>query len=199
MHVNRRDRLFLRVADDQGRPVKGLQKKVNRFFRCHHTNVQHRIDPRLIRLIYKIGRHFDGKRIEVVAGYRHPRAAKNPYSPHKQGLACDFRVRGVSNQVLRDHLRASYKNVGVGYYPNSSFIHLDVRKGPAAFWIDYSGPGEKSLYSADPNEDLRSGRADNFKPATIDPAWAGDAGTPPPAPAPTAKPAVVPADGRGAS
>jgi hypothetical protein len=31
--------------------------------------------------------------------------------------------------------------VGVGFYPNSSFIHLDVR-GCAMQWVDYAGPGE---------------------------------------------------------
>jgi hypothetical protein len=29
----------------------------------------------------------------------------------------------------------------VGYYPNSSFLHLDVR-GYNSYWIDYAGPGE---------------------------------------------------------
>ena len=56
-----------------------------------------------------------------------------------KGLACDFRVVGVGNTQLRDYLRQTFKKVGVGYYPNSSFVHLDVRKDQSAFWIDYSG------------------------------------------------------------
>jgi hypothetical protein len=32
-------------------------------------------------------------------------------------------------------------DVGVGYYPNSSFLHLDVRACPMQ-WVDYAGPGE---------------------------------------------------------
>jgi hypothetical protein len=31
--------------------------------------------------------------------------------------------------------------VGVGYYPNSSFVHLDVRE-TNTYWVDYAGPGE---------------------------------------------------------
>jgi len=29
----------------------------------------------------------------------------------------------------------------VGYYPNSSFVHLDVRD-TNSYWVDYAGPGE---------------------------------------------------------
>ena len=58
-----------------------------------------------------------------------------------KGLACDFRVEGVKTTELRDYLRKAFDKVGVGYYPNSTFVHLDVRKDRSAFWIDYSGPG----------------------------------------------------------
>jgi hypothetical protein len=41
---------------------------------------------------------------------------------------------------VRDYLR-TFKNVGVGYYPNSSFVHFDVR-GHNSHWTDYAGPGQ---------------------------------------------------------
>jgi hypothetical protein len=50
-------------------------------------------------------------------------------------------------------------------------VHLDVRDGASAFWIDYSGPGQKAIYSDNPDEDLRSGRADKWKPTKIDTKW----------------------------
>jgi hypothetical protein len=96
-----------------------------------------------------------------------------------KGLACDFRVVGVSNQELRDYLRRNFDKVGVGYYPNSSFVHLDIRKDHSAFWIDYSGPGERAIYSAAPTDDLKSGRADRFHPSKIDRSWAEAAGPSP--------------------
>lgn len=170
-HVNRRDTLQLRIADSRGRPIKGAQKSFDTFFRCHHTNKKGRMDPRLMRLIYQVGRHYDGRRIEVISGFRDASVAKNPKSPHKQGAACDFRVQGIANSELRDYLRKNYDHVGVGYYPNSSFVHLDVRDGASAFWIDYSGPGANSLYSENPTADLKTGRAETFKPASIDPSW----------------------------
>lgn len=171
-HINRRDTLKLRLVDERGRPVRGVDKRVSKFLRCHHTNTEHRIDPRLVRLIYETARHFGGRRVEVVSGYRHPTVAKNPKSPHMKGLACDFRIVGVDNATLRDHLRGKYQHVGVGYYPNSSFVHLDVRAGASAFWIDYSRPKEDAIYSDDPKTDLRTGRADTWKPTYVDPNWA---------------------------
>ena len=119
------------------------------------------MNPRLMRLLYQTGRHWPGKRLEVVSGFRNPTVAKNPRSPHMKGLACDFRVEGVKTTELRDYLRKAFDKVGVGYYPNSTFVHLDVRKDRSAFWIDYSGPGERAVYSENPSEDLKTGRADS--------------------------------------
>src|SRR5262249_36429710 len=38
--------------------------------------------------------------------------------------------------------------VGVGYYPNSDFVHLDVRPAgkKSAYWVDYSAPGQRAIY-----------------------------------------------------
>ncbi len=174
-HVNRRDTFTLRQKDMQGRPPKGFQKRFDRFLRCHYTNKQHAMNPRLVRLLYQAGRHWPGQRVEVVSGYRSPTVAKNPHSPHMKGLACDFRVAGVKNTELRDYLRGNMKKVGVGYYPNSSFVHLDVRKDRSAFWIDYSGPGERAMYSQTPGDDLKNGRAESYHPTKIGDDWINDA------------------------
>jgi hypothetical protein len=97
-----------------------------------------------------------------------------------KGLACDFRVEGVKTAELRDYLRRTFEKVGVGYYPNSSFVHLDVRKDRSAFWIDYSGPGERAAYSPTPDQDLRSGRAESYHPTKIDDTWVDDGRPAPP-------------------
>lgn len=188
--VNRREAMPLKLRDAHGRPVKGMQRRFDHFLRCHHTNTQHKMDPRLMRLLFQTGHHWPGKRLEIVSGYRHPSVAKNPHSPHMQGLACDFRVEGVKTQELRDYLRRTFDKVGVGYYPNSSFVHLDVRKDKSAFWIDYSGPGERAIYSSTPDQDLKTGRADSYHPTKIDTSWAD---APPAAPDPDGR-APAPAD-----
>lgn len=189
--VNLHESMQIRLRDANGRPVRGQQRHFDRFLRCHYTNVVHPMNPRLISLIYKTGRHWPGHRVEVVSGYRHPKYAKNPRSPHMKGLACDFRVVGVANTELRDYLRRAFEKVGVGYYPNSSFVHLDVRKDHSAFWIDYSGPGERAMYSSNPSDDLRSGRAERFHPSKIDESWVDSSASQaePQAPSPAEAPA----------
>jgi uncharacterized protein YcbK (DUF882 family) len=172
--INRRETMALRLRDGKGRPVKGVQRRFDHFLRCHYTNVEHKMDPRLMKLLFQTGHHWPGRRLEVVSGYRHPDVAKNPHSPHMKGLACDFRVEGVKTAELRDYLRHNFEKVGVGYYPNSSFVHLDVRKDRSAFWIDYSGPGERAVYSATPDQDLKNGRADSYHPTKIDGSWVRD-------------------------
>jgi len=118
----------------------------------------HPPDPHLIELVGTVSNHFGSRRVEIISGYR-------PYTPtqytahsnHNIGHAMDFRVVGVPNEVLRDYCR-TLKNVGVGYYPNSTFVHLDVRSTPA-FWIDFSRPGEPPRYNV-PNVDADEGTSD---------------------------------------
>src|SRR5262245_26538594 len=192
--VNHKETFPLRLRDGQGKPIKGNQRRFDRFLRCHHTEKKHAMNPRLMRLLYTTGRHWPGRRLEVVSGYRAPSVAKNPHSPHMKGLACDFRVEGVTTGDLRDYLRKTFDKVGVGYYPNSTFVHLDVRKDRSAFWIDYSGPGERANYSENPNEDLKSGRADTYKPTKIDESWASDDTSMPGGTGGEAAPAKAPAE-----
>jgi LysM repeat protein len=97
-----------------------------------------RIDSRLIRLLAQVSDAFGGRDVRIVSGYRTQSWVSA--SKHKDGRALDFSIPGVPNEALRDYLR-TLLNVGVGYYPNSSFVHLDVREG-SAYWVDYAGPGE---------------------------------------------------------
>jgi uncharacterized protein YcbK (DUF882 family) len=125
----------------------------------HSTSGQtHSPDPRLVALLGIVSNHFGGKKIEIISGFR-PFSPKQytPHSNHNHGRAMDFRVQGVPNTVLRDFCRTLH-DVGVGYYPNSVFVHLDVRSAPA-FWIDYSKPGEPPRYHA-PNVDADEGASD---------------------------------------
>jgi len=158
--------------DAKGRVTQKQLHGWNRFLRCHHTGRVHSMSTRLAQLIYDVDKHFGFKRILVVAGYRAPRVARekgNPKSPHKKGVACDFRIEGVPNTELRDYERTLPK-VGVGYYPNSEFVHLDVdplRNKHSAFWIDYSRPGERAKYSKNPESDLEAEKSPT-PPSDID-------------------------------
>jgi hypothetical protein len=138
------------------------------------SGATHSIEPRLIALLGVVSNHFGSRKLEIVSGFR-------PYSPsqhtahsnHNEGKAVDFRIPGVPNEVLRDFCR-TLKNVGVGYYPNSTFVHLDVRSLPA-FWIDYSRAGEPPRYDA-PNAEPDEGTSDVTEaPRAADPSASPDA------------------------
>ncbi|GAK82739.1 exported protein [Vibrio ponticus] len=47
------------------------------------------------------------------------------------GQAIDFRLDGVNLRKVRDIAR-EIKAGGVGYYPNSNFVHIDT--GPVRYW-----------------------------------------------------------------
>jgi LysM repeat protein len=96
------------------------------------------VPDRLIRLLVRVSDTFGGRPIRIVSGYRTSSFFSD--SRHKQSSAVDFSIPGIPNSVVREYLLL-FDDAGVGYYPNSSFVHLDVR--PCAMqWIDYAGPGE---------------------------------------------------------
>jgi uncharacterized protein YcbK (DUF882 family) len=76
----------------------------------------------------------------VISGYRSPqfnglrtRQSKNvaKKSYHMKAMAIDFKISGVSLRKLHRYL-LDRKAGGVGLYPESQFIHMDV--GPVRKW-----------------------------------------------------------------
>jgi LysM repeat protein len=120
--------------------LPGARKAVSRVMGA--SGDRPRADWRLVRLIAKVSDTFGGRPIRVVSGYRTESYSLN--SRHKKSQAIDFSIPGVPNEALRDYL-LTFANVGVGYYPNSSFVHLDVRD-KKTYWVDVSGPGEPPRY-----------------------------------------------------
>ena len=62
-----------------------------------------------------------------------------PESRHSLGRAADVVLPGVSDRKLARYFRG-LPSVGVGLYPNSGFVHIDVREA-SYHWIDNSFPG----------------------------------------------------------
>ena len=108
-----------------------------------------KLDERVIERMQLVLDHFAKPRMTpklfVVSGYR----PSSKGSFHAMGRAIDFRVEGVENTDLVAFCK-TLPDTGCGYYPNSSFIHLDVRDSGAGHvaWIDVSGPGDKPEYVA---------------------------------------------------
>jgi uncharacterized protein YcbK (DUF882 family) len=133
----------IRVRDTHGHVPASALKAFERLMR--QGNATHPVDPRLVTLVGMVSNHFGGATIEVVSGYRAYKPTQyTPQSNHNYGKAIDFRLHGVNNEALRDFCR-SLRSAGCGYYPNDSFIHLDVRDAKA-YWVDVSHRGEPPKY-----------------------------------------------------
>jgi len=98
---------------------------------------RHTVHPRLLELVYRVQRHFGAPYVAVVSGFRNQRRT----SRHTSGRAIDMSLPGVSIRDLAAYCH-TFGFVGVGIYPRSGFVHLDVRNA-SYFWVDSSRPGRR--------------------------------------------------------
>jgi uncharacterized protein YcbK (DUF882 family) len=118
--------------------------RLNHFLRDHRTQDVSHYDPRefdvLHALMTSLGR--PNGVIDIVCGYRTPwsnnllrrGSASSGVAEHSQHMlakAIDIRVPGVSTVALRNAALALHAG-GVGFYPVSQFVHVDV--GPVRTW-----------------------------------------------------------------
>jgi hypothetical protein len=108
-----------------------------------------RVDPRLLERLELAVEHFSKSggaktaKVQLISGVR----PKSAGSYHQSGRALDFRIDGVTNEALVAFCK-TLDDTGCGYYPNSLFVHMDVRNRGAGHvaWIDVSKPGETPKY-----------------------------------------------------
>lgn len=131
------------VLTRRGKVTTRAEDSIEHVLASWRTGTEHEIDPRLIQLVVKVSDTFGGRPIRVVSGYREHSFAVE--SKHKVGRAFDFSIPGIPNSIVRDYLR-TLPRVGVGYYPNSTHVHMDVRE-ESAYWVDESAPGEPPRYA----------------------------------------------------
>ena len=126
---------------ENGTYVPDALATINHLLRDYRNNEVHVIEPRLLDLLTLLHARLEsGAPFEVISGYRSPAtnailhaeshgvAAK---SLHMQGMAIDIRL---ADRAL-DVLHATARNMrlgGVGYYPASDFVHVDV--GRVRYW-----------------------------------------------------------------
>lgn len=124
----------------EGRWVAEGTSAIERMLRDHRTDEVHAIDRRLLDLLHRLVVELEtDEPFHVVSGYRS--AATNaalaksggvsPRSLHLVGAAIDFRVPGRSLADVRSAALA-LRGGGVGYYPASDFVHVDV--GRVRWW-----------------------------------------------------------------
>jgi hypothetical protein len=131
------ERVTLIPATDLGGFSTDQQSQAARAFSPLGRKKPHPVSPRLLDLVYRAMRHFDAPLVHLISGYRADRAG----SRHTQGRAIDMVLPGVSNEELASYVR-QFGFVGVGIYPKSGFVHLDVRDA-SFFWVDNSLPNER--------------------------------------------------------
>lgn len=159
-----------------GRLVPAALATVSRMLRFYPTGAKIPVDPRLATLIGLVSDHFGGRPFHVVSGFR-PYSPKQytPHSNHNLGRAFDFSIEGVPNTAVRDFCRTIH-NAGVGWYPNSTFVHLDVR-AQKAYWVDYSRSGEAPRYSSPVDQAAADESASEVDETGGTPAPSGSHGT----------------------
>ena len=108
---------------------------INKILRDFRTGEVYDIDPKLLDLLSDMtGRMESDAAFEVISGYRSPKTNGMLHdksngvatrSLHMKGLAIDVRLPGSKLANLHQCALTMARG-GVGYYPTSNFIHVDV-------------------------------------------------------------------------
>lgn len=127
-----------------GQYVPDALTALDRLMRDHRSGEIHPIDPRLYDRLREVTQRMGYRgQIHLLSGYRTPETndMMHEASPgnvavnsfHSSGRALDMRIPG---QSTRNVYRAAMNGQlgGVGFYPRSNFVHLDV--GPVRTWTD---------------------------------------------------------------
>jgi uncharacterized protein YcbK (DUF882 family) len=124
-----------------GQYLEDSLTEISHIRRDHRAGEVHPIAPGLLDLLSSLYNEVSGNRpFEIISGYRSPATnakLRNKSSGvakrslHMSGKAIDVRLPGCELDNLRQAALAM-KAGGVGYYPSSNFIHVDV--GRVRYW-----------------------------------------------------------------
>jgi len=142
--VRRGESVPVRLLNEERQlTAEGLQQ-LGRLMRRREEDEAQLPHPRLAYLLAAISDHFGGREMTLVSGRRPVAGYTRETSRHVVGRATDIRLRGVPRRELWDFCR-TLSDTGCGYYPRSTFVHVDVR-AQAAQWVDWSRPGRRPRY-----------------------------------------------------
>jgi uncharacterized protein YcbK (DUF882 family) len=126
---------------DQGTYVPQALAEINHILRDYRTGEVREIEPVLLDLLFALHQKLgSGAPFSIISGYRSPETnsllssmskgvAKN--SMHLLGKAIDIRLPGHELKTLQS-AAVDLRRGGVGYYPSSDFVHVDV--GRVRYW-----------------------------------------------------------------
>ena len=134
VHTQTGDKLKLTYFE-KGRYINNALHEINHLLRDYHTNDVHPMDTALIDQLYDLKQTLGiNQPIQVVSAYRAPEtnaalrrisSGVAEHSYHMQGRAIDIRIEGLQAHVIKK-AALSMARGGVGYYPESNFVHLDT-------------------------------------------------------------------------
>jgi uncharacterized protein YcbK (DUF882 family) len=137
--LNTGDRIELPALSERGGFAASMLDRAAFVMRESHSGNEHPIEPRLLDVVYALQTHFAAHEVRMVSGYRTPHHGA---SNHGRGRAIDLVIPGASDEDVAKFAR-ELGFVGVGVYPSSGFVHVDVRDR-SYFWVDASGPGRRN-------------------------------------------------------
>lgn len=120
---------------ENGRYIPDAMAEVNWVMRDHRDGQVRQMHGRLLDYLDRIATRLDvDQPFQLISGYRSPHTnamlaersggvAKK--SLHMEGMASDIRAEGVDLDRLHA-AAASLRGGGIGYYPVSNFVHVDV-------------------------------------------------------------------------
>lgn len=120
---------------ESGEYVPDALEAMNHLLRDFRTGDIHPIAPSLLDLVTTLQSRVEATQtVHVISGYRSPftNAALHErsrgvatHSLHMKGQAMDIRIPGVELAHLRN-AALDLQRGGVGYYPASDFVHVDI-------------------------------------------------------------------------
>jgi uncharacterized protein YcbK (DUF882 family) len=140
-HVHTGERLKI-VYWYKGKYLPTAMKNLNRLLRDHHSNAVISIDPQLLDLLYTLGKTLETQTaFHILSAYRSPAtnamlrqsySGVAEHSLHIEGKAVDIYTPGRDMAIVR-RAAIALQCGGVGYYPESNFVHIDT--GPVRTWL----------------------------------------------------------------
>lgn len=118
-----------------GRYLPTALQDVNEMLRDWRTGERTRMDPKLLDLLFQLRQKLRADQpFQVISGYRSPKTNAMLHansdgvaskSLHMEGKAIDIDMAGRQLKKIRQ-AALELRMGGVGYYPRSSFVHVDT-------------------------------------------------------------------------